>query len=299
MSKTIAQLLLILTFIVAFFVFRNRSANETGTAAATTSASAPEYVKIDLGTWSFGDGSGLNINSKDHFRYLKSKFQYLEPIGSDLSSAIDNTAEYLKSNPNRSLLITGYYDEDESNGSILPNIGQARANWLKRFLVGRGVSGRQIQIDGADHNNWFARDTLFNGIDFSFLDFESDNNEKIEAIADRLKGKAFNLNFATDATSLPLTAVQRSDFADIIYYLDNVEDSRLDIVGHSDNVGDRDYNNNLSKERAAFIRQYLNSRGSISIDQMMVDSKGPDIPISSNETEAGRAQNRRVEITLK
>lgn len=71
----------------------------------------------------------------------------------------------------------------------------------------------------------------------------------------------------------------------------------IEIVGHTDNVGDDNDNMELSKQRAASVRDYLVSKG-IDASKMVVAGKGATMPIASNETEEGRASNRRVQILV-
>lgn len=81
--------------------------------------------------------------------------------------------------------------------------------------------------------------------------------------------------------------------------MDHVKDAKLDVEGHTDNTGDRANNMELSKDRANFARDYLIRNGGISTTRMDVDGFGPDKPIATNKTDEGKAQNRRVEVTLK
>jgi outer membrane protein OmpA-like peptidoglycan-associated protein len=67
------------------------------------------------------------------------------------------------------------------------------------------------------------------------------------------------------------------------------------IVGHTDSVGSDASNNQLSMERAARTRDYLASRG-VASGRINVDGRGEREPIASNDNDAGRARNRRVEI---
>jgi outer membrane protein OmpA-like peptidoglycan-associated protein len=67
------------------------------------------------------------------------------------------------------------------------------------------------------------------------------------------------------------------------------------IVGHTDSTGSDAVNNPLSVDRAASARDYLVSRG-VSAQRVQIEGRGSREPISSNETDAGRARNRRVEI---
>lgn len=72
---------------------------------------------------------------------------------------------------------------------------------------------------------------------------------------------------------------------------------RLTIVGHTDSTGGDAVNDPLSRERALAVRDYLASRG-VSTSRVSVVGRGSHEPVASNETESGRAANRRVEIFL-
>lgn len=85
---------------------------------------------------------------------------------------------------------------------------------------------------------------------------------------------------------------------EIKQYLSENPNAKVLATGHSDNVGNRDSNIKLSLERANFGKQKLTEFG-IKGDKIVMDSKGPDVPIADNSTEEGRAKNRRVEITIK
>jgi len=71
----------------------------------------------------------------------------------------------------------------------------------------------------------------------------------------------------------------------------------IEVAGHTDNVGSDSYNQALSQRRANAVASYLGSRG-IMQQRMITVGAGESRPIASNDTEAGRSENRRVEITL-
>ena len=79
--------------------------------------------------------------------------------------------------------------------------------------------------------------------------------------------------------------------------LNEYDQTRVIIAGYTDNVGAAAYNNQLSLKRAQAVSDYLVLRG-ISPARISVYGYGSQYPIASNENEAGRAQNRRVTITL-
>jgi outer membrane protein OmpA-like peptidoglycan-associated protein len=73
---------------------------------------------------------------------------------------------------------------------------------------------------------------------------------------------------------------------------------RVEIVGHTDSRGSDEYNQRLSERRAGTVRAYLESKG-ISANRLSASGRGESAPVASNETDEGRAQNRRVELTAR
>jgi outer membrane protein OmpA-like peptidoglycan-associated protein len=71
------------------------------------------------------------------------------------------------------------------------------------------------------------------------------------------------------------------------------------IVGHTDNTGNYDMNLKLSKSRGESVRNYLVAKYNISPARLTGDGVGPVCPVSTNDTDAGKALNRRVEIVKK
>ena len=72
----------------------------------------------------------------------------------------------------------------------------------------------------------------------------------------------------------------------------------IEIIGHTDSTGGMDLNMRLSQERAGSVAAYLTGQG-VPGSRISSSGAGPNQPIASNNTEAGRAQNRRVEINLR
>lgn len=77
----------------------------------------------------------------------------------------------------------------------------------------------------------------------------------------------------------------------------NYPSLRLTIEGHTDSTGTQEFNQKLSEQRAAAVRDYLAAQG-LSMDSMVTRGLGESAPVGDNKTSAGRQQNRRVEIIV-
>ncbi|NJL15597.1 MAG: OmpA family protein [Microscillaceae bacterium] len=83
----------------------------------------------------------------------------------------------------------------------------------------------------------------------------------------------------------------------LVAFLNNNPEVRIEIGGHTDNVGTEANNLSLSKNRAEAVQQYLLKRG-IAPERVLAKGYGEAKPIADNNTEAGRQQNRRVEFKI-
>jgi len=72
---------------------------------------------------------------------------------------------------------------------------------------------------------------------------------------------------------------------------------KVEVSGHTDDVGTREYNVDLAQRRADSVKQYLVDRG-VAADRIKTRGAGPDEPIADNTKAAGRAKNRRIEFKI-
>ncbi len=79
--------------------------------------------------------------------------------------------------------------------------------------------------------------------------------------------------------------------------LNQYDQTRIEISGHTDSTGSAAFNQRLSEDRASSVRSYLASRG-VASGRMYAVGYGPSRPIADNTTADGRARNRRVEIVV-
>lgn len=89
----------------------------------------------------------------------------------------------------------------------------------------------------------------------------------------------------------------KTNIQKLVASLNENEDTDILVIGHTDNVGRSEYNLGLSERRAASVKSYAIAQG-LSASRIKTEGRGASEPIASNETEDGRAQNRRVEIVI-
>ena len=104
-----------------------------------------------------------------------------------------------------------------------------------------------------------------------------------------------NITFASDQDALNANFYPVLDSVSIV--LNKYPQTLLDIDGHTDNTGSAEYNQQLSERRAVSVGRYLNSR-QVDARRLLVVGFGETRPIASNDTNSGRAANRRVEIRI-
>ncbi|MEL6202620.1 MAG: OmpA family protein [Pseudomonadota bacterium] len=83
----------------------------------------------------------------------------------------------------------------------------------------------------------------------------------------------------------------------VVLVLNRYNQTIIDVYGHTDSTGDEGYNLGLSQRRANSVANYFTSKG-VDGRRLLVTGFGESRPIADNGTEAGRAQNRRVEIQI-
>lgn len=101
--------------------------------------------------------------------------------------------------------------------------------------------------------------------------------------------------FETARADLKAGAVGNLDR--LVAFLNSYPDRSVMIEGHTDSVGGDDYNSGLSQRRADSVKSYL-MRGGIDPVRLTAAGRGENTPIASNDSAAGRQQNRRVEVII-
>jgi outer membrane protein OmpA-like peptidoglycan-associated protein len=121
---------------------------------------------------------------------------------------------------------------------------------------------------------------------------------QVLATKDTARGLIVNMpDVLFDTGKADLKAMARERLAKVAGILIAYPDIRVEIDGYTDSTGSLEFNEQLSQQRAESVRNYLSSQG-VNSSTISTQGFGPSQPIASNETAAGRQQNRRVELVV-
>lgn len=123
-------------------------------------------------------------------------------------------------------------------------------------------------------------------------------NEGTETTTAPKAGDRFNLDMVSFARNgSELDAASYAQLDKLVAYLQSHKNIRVRITGHTDSRASEEYNGWLSRLRARAVSDYLKSKG-IAANRIEAIGMGPVMPVADNETEEGRAKNRRVEVEI-
>jgi OOP family OmpA-OmpF porin len=119
--------------------------------------------------------------------------------------------------------------------------------------------------------------------------------DEVPAAVKKFTGVIEGITFKTK--SAEITKNSHAVLDKVVTVLTDYPDIRIEISGHTDNVGKADYNKELSQKRADAVKQYLTDKG-IKSERLVAVGFGLENPIADNKTAAGKAKNRRTEFRL-
>ena len=245
---------------------------------------------------SITDGESLALTSPQNFTFAKSGSK----AGiSGIITEVDSVGGYLRRFPDKRIILTGLYADDEINTTSWPNLGIARAEDVKAYYVGKGFQPSWFITRGSlSQDLTFIGDSLRGGIEYAFSDALTLTENSL-AEQQKFEGifKPLDLYFNTGSVSYIRTDDNERFLEEARLFLSQNKDKKLLLTGHTDNVGAASDNMQLSLERAESVRDALTESG-IPAGQIAVDAKGQAQPKVPNDTPEGQAANRRVSIVV-
>lgn len=140
-----------------------------------------------------------------------------------------------------------------------------------------------------------------NKMDKQQKELEQIQGAEVETITDKNDLQAIKVTFADgilfQTGKSDLSSSSRSALSQFATSLLNNPETDVSIYGHTDNTGSRAVNEKLSRERAQAVANYLMGNG-VRNARLTTEGLAYDYPVADNSTEAGRRQNRRVEIYI-
>ncbi len=163
-------------------------------------------------------------------------------------------------------------------------IGRASGNTALGAIIGAAVGGATGAVIG--HKMDKQAKEIENSVP----------GAKVERVGEGIVVEfASKILFGFDASTLSADA--KTNLSKLVTVLNNYPDTDIEIQGHTDSKGSDAYNQKLSQERAIQVSDYLISKG-IRSNRIIIKGFGEKAPKYSNETEEGRANNRRVEFLI-
>jgi OOP family OmpA-OmpF porin len=174
------------------------------------------------------------------------------------------------------------------------DLSKRRADAVSAYLVSTGVDSAKLREVGRGENDPIASNDTKEG---------QAENRRVEIVVIGEPRALDNIRFPSVAL-FPRRSAELTEEGKAV--LDsNIDDARvmlnrsvfIEVIGHTDDVGDDAYNMDLSEQRAAAVSQYLIDAG-VDASKIVTAGAGESRPIATNTTEEGRAENRRVEVLV-
>ncbi len=171
-----------------------------------------------------------------------------------------------------------------AGGAMGAVIGRAAGNTAMGTVIGAAVGGTTGAIIGNKMDK--QAEEIKNTVP----------DAKVERVGEGIVVEfSSNILFGFDQSSLSNDAKVNLD--KLVTVLNHYPDTDIEIQGHTDSRGSESYNQTLSEKRASEVNSYLLQKG-IAGTRMKIKGFGETLPKYDNDTEEGRAQNRRVEFLI-
>lgn len=185
------------------------------------------------------------------------------------------------------LEILGGYFNDEDNTTSFPDLGMARATATRQLFADLPDARFDLRSAELTRDPGSARSLPF----LATIVRPIVNNNAVREVDGKM---VINFPHASDEM---LDNVELNQYLDRLVAQLKTTSQKVQLVGHTDSTASADRNMRLGQKRADAIKNLLVRKG-ISSDRIITQSKGETTPIATNNTDAGRQQNRRVELTV-
>jgi len=190
-------------------------------------------------------------------------------------------------------VIIGHTDSI-GNADYNMKLSQKRAQAVSDYLVSTGVDANKLRIVGRGEDAPIASNDTKKG---------QAQNRRVEVVT-IAEPRALDMIRFPSVALFPRRSAELTEQGKTMLAMNAQEAKQMlsranyiEVVGHTDHVGDDDYNQELSEQRADAVRNYLIEAG-VDGNKIVSVGAGESMPIASNKTDEGRAENRRVEVLM-
>ena len=278
------------------------SENPSATDTDTINAIAVSNDSIRANTDSTLEASPEPTNLRAFTEKGDVLFSFSEPIriekNSDRISIPEATKDfkyrlnsYLIEHPETEVHINSKYSPAENIEN--PNYGTKRGKKIKELLIAVGIAPERIVIKPRIMPIPFNDSGSYNSA-FSFV-IQPLDRERMESAKNEIpEGTTFYPTFSN--SGIHQSKILDDTLDAVKATLEAHPDLRVNVIGHTDNVGNANDNYQRGLELARQVRWYFVAKGKLSRRQVRASSKGESEPIDTNRTERGRNANQRIEI---
>lgn len=271
------------------------------------------FSEKDSTTWTNPKNLGAPINTnEDQFSLFitadgkRGYYAHEEtmPNGQSPSKIVEFSIPAENQIRNRSNYVKGIVSDAKTNQPLSASIEliDLSRNTTTALVQSDSITGEYLMVltQGADYALYInKKGYLFKSMNFNYSDINDFDPIVVDVkLSKALAGSSAVLNnIFFDVDKYELKPLSYPELNKVVRFLNENVTLKVEIGGHTDSTGSALYNQQLSEKRATAVYHYLMSKG-IGQNRLIAKGYGSAEPISSNETEAGRLLNRRIEFKI-
>jgi outer membrane protein OmpA-like peptidoglycan-associated protein len=222
-------------------------------------------------------------------------------IPDSMETEFNKLATYLKNNPNKNLKITGLYSNTDNSDSL----GIARANsMVNYFKTNKGISTDRMITSSSASKGLYQK--IMGGIEYEIISKTEQIAIEEAVIAPRnidpsLKRKVKRrqtMYYPLTHFEIDPTYALEKYFKNLNKYFEQNPEGLVQITGHTTTKGDNSLSKYYSKKYAEKVKKYLISEYKMNPRNFRIKGRGDTRPVTSSDTDLGRAKNRRIEFSF-
>jgi len=230
-----------------------------------------DYEQTDFDSYTFKNSQGEDVVVEGRKWYV----EYVLKAGARSPSSLQ--------------IIRNYSNAIKQIGGVVEMEGEYDAYLKLR------QGDREVWVHVTVGEEWYTLDIIEKGELIQEVEASLETADKLaQGINTQGKAAIYGIHFDTGKSDIKPES--EPVLKEMVKLLSEKSSIKLYVVGHTDNVGEIEYNMKLSQARAEAVVKELTTKYSISGDRIKPYGVGPLAPVASNKTEEGRAKNRRVEL---